>query len=98
MTVYKYGMSGAGVRTLQKDLNKLGFNLAVDGKFGPATKYAVSDFQTDNGLLEDGVAGPATQRMIARRINEKIGEKVTVIISKIAEMPEYKELEAFLYD
>lgn len=34
--------------------------LAVDGKYGPATATAVKDIQRQNGLAADGVCGPAT--------------------------------------
>lgn len=96
MTVYKYGMCGSGVRDLQAQLNKLGAGLAVDGKFGPATSRAVSEFQTENGLTVDGVAGLATQSMITSRIHEKIGSKMTAALEAIAKLPEIKELEKFL--
>lgn len=96
MTTYKYGMSGAGVRELQAQLNKLGHRLTVDGKFGPNTSRAVADFQVDNDLLADGVAGPATQAMIARRINEKTGEKVQAAFEAVAKLPEVEELGKWL--
>lgn len=45
---------------LQAALNSVGFNLVVDGKFGPATANAVRAFQSSKGLTADGIAGPAT--------------------------------------
>lgn len=51
----KYGSKGQEVRRLQR---KLG--LRASGKFGPATKRAVKQYQKDVGLDVDGVAGPMT--------------------------------------
>lgn len=96
MTTYKYGMSGAGVREVQAQLNKLGHTLTVDGKFGPLTSRAVSDFQEANGLTVDGVVGPATQEAIIIRINERIGEKMTEALEAVAKLPEFKALEKLL--
>ena len=31
-----------------------------DGNFGPRTEKAVRDYQKKNGLVADGMAGPAT--------------------------------------
>jgi murein L,D-transpeptidase YcbB/YkuD len=59
-TVVKYGMSGASVKALQTALKARGYNIAVDGNFGPATLAAVKSFQKANGLAVDGVAGPKT--------------------------------------
>ena len=62
--VYRYGDIGQGIRLLQKNLTKLGFNLALDNSFGPLTLSAVKDFQYRNGLAIDGVVGPLTQQKI----------------------------------
>lgn len=53
-------LEGEDVRELQIALNKVGFNLEVDGYFGPATDEAVRKFQTDKGLVVDGIVGSAT--------------------------------------
>lgn len=65
-----YGMKGSEVKTLQTNLNTLGYNLSVDGSFGPATKNAVLDYQRKKGLEVDGCVGPATQAAIAADLKE----------------------------
>lgn len=60
---YKYEsptVYSAGVLTLQKRLNAIGYNLSEDGKFGSGTKTAVQNFQTECNLSSDGVAGQNT--------------------------------------
>lgn len=54
------------VKWLQEALNDLGANpkLTVDGRYGPATRKAVKDFQTAAGILADGIAGPVTEAKI----------------------------------
>ncbi len=55
------GDTGPEVSAVQKLLkDKFGYNIAVDGNFGPATANAVKDFQSDNGLDVDGIVGPDT--------------------------------------
>jgi peptidoglycan hydrolase-like protein with peptidoglycan-binding domain len=51
---------GSYVRAVQEALTDLGFDLKVDGDFGPATEAAVRAFQHANGLLVDGWVGPKT--------------------------------------
>ena len=52
------GSKGEDVKTLQKMLNQLGSNLAIDGDFGYKTYAAFTYFQHKNGLKVDGVCGP----------------------------------------
>jgi len=64
--VLRQGERGAEVRAMQETLNRLGYRddqgrpLAADGDFGERSRQAVARFQRENGLREDGVAGPRT--------------------------------------
>jgi len=49
------------VTYLQERLNEIGYNVTVDGDFGPETKRQIQNFQIDNGLTADGVVGEETQ-------------------------------------
>ena len=60
----KRGSKGSQVKSLQSRLNKLGAKLAEDGDFGPATEFAVKQFQQFWGLLVDGIVGPKTMATI----------------------------------
>lgn len=55
-----YGASGNEVKELQTQLNKQGYNLAVDGIFGSKTQSAVKDYQQKNKLAVDGIVGKNT--------------------------------------
>ena len=57
----KYGMKGDDVSKLQTTLKNAGYNIDVDGSFGPQTLAAVKDYQKSNGLTVDGMVGPQTQ-------------------------------------
>jgi peptidoglycan hydrolase-like protein with peptidoglycan-binding domain len=48
------------VQTLQYLLRARGHNLTVDGIFGSVTAAAVRAFQQQEGLVVDGIVGPAT--------------------------------------
>src|ERR1700684_3857676 len=54
------GSSGEDVRTVQFLLTTHGHPVTVDGAFGPATRTAVSTFQTSVHLTADGVVGDQT--------------------------------------
>ncbi len=56
----KQGSKGASVKTLQQKLKNAGYNVAVDGDFGPKTAAAVKKYQAAHGLVADGVVGPKT--------------------------------------
>ena len=59
------GTMGSLVTKLQKALKSAGyFSGECDGYYGEATENAVKRFQRDKGLVQDGKAGPATQRYL----------------------------------
>ncbi|MGH3870400.1 MAG: peptidoglycan-binding domain-containing protein [Pseudonocardiaceae bacterium] len=66
VTVQKLGSTGARVTKLQQVLNKWypWLHLAEDGIFGPATETAVKELQRRAGIAVDGIAGPATFRVL----------------------------------
>lgn len=59
------GSRGELVTTLQKRLKTWGYYTGnVDGIFGSQTEQAVKYFQRKNGLVVDGIVGPATARAV----------------------------------
>ena len=70
-TKLRKGSSGAQVKKLQQQLIELGYlpSGEDDGKYGSKTAYAVMQFQKDQHISMDGVAGPQT----FARLNEALG-------------------------
>ena len=59
------GSKGEKVEELQKRLQALGYyHGEIDGQFGPGTREAVFDFQKNNGLDTDGLAGSETLTLL----------------------------------
>ncbi|MBR1585332.1 MAG: peptidoglycan-binding protein, partial [Clostridia bacterium] len=59
------GYTGTPVTNLQRELKSQGYYTGtVDGVYGEGTENAVKAFQRTNGLNVDGVAGPATLRVL----------------------------------
>jgi peptidoglycan hydrolase-like protein with peptidoglycan-binding domain len=54
-TTLRRGAKGDLVKQLQASVG-----VGADGNFGPRTEAAVRAFQRDNGLVPDGIVGPAT--------------------------------------
>ncbi|MEZ3517065.1 MAG: peptidoglycan-binding protein [Lachnospiraceae bacterium] len=68
----KVGSRGDDVKTLQANLNLLGYNAGTpDGIFGNGTKNAVISFQKTYGLSADGIAGTNTLDAISTTVNRK---------------------------
>jgi peptidoglycan/xylan/chitin deacetylase (PgdA/CDA1 family) len=61
----KKGDKGDLVRSLQEVLDTLGYDTESDGVFGEGTKASLADFQKENDLHSDGVAGPSTLKALS---------------------------------
>ncbi|MGP4077488.1 C40 family peptidase [Halobacillus sp. K22] len=60
------GDQGESVEALQSELQSLGYyTYSLDGLFGPITEDAVEEFQADQGLKVDGLAGPNTMAALS---------------------------------
>ena len=57
---YKKGNRGKEVEKIQAWLSLNGLGLKIDGDFGPATDYAVKEFQIRKNLKVDGIVGKKT--------------------------------------
>jgi len=60
------GARGNITKWIQERLIYLGYNLSygADGIFGEGTRQAIMEFQRDNGLAPDGIAGKNTWRKL----------------------------------
>ena len=59
-SAFRIGDQGSDVAEIQGQLASLGYDVAADGDFGPATAEAVKAFQLASGLDADGLVGPST--------------------------------------
>lgn len=67
MTILKKGSSGEDVKAAQNTLKKLGFSIDADGLFGDKTHAAIITMQTIFGYDIDGLAGPATLKLLEQQ-------------------------------
>ena len=67
MSVLKNGSRGDEVKQMQQTLAKLGFTVEADGIFGEKTHNAVITMQTIFGYDVDGMAGPATLKLLEQQ-------------------------------
>jgi len=68
MSVLKQGSRGDEVRAAQDKLKQLGFAIDADGIFGEKTHAAVITLQTVFGYDIDGMAGPATLKLLDQQL------------------------------
>lgn len=69
-TTLRIGSSGVEVKTLQTNLNNLGYSLTMDGSFGTLTERAVIDYQKRHGLEADGIVGSKTSTSIEAELKK----------------------------
>ena len=80
------GNKGSDVIECQTMLTRLGYDIGscgIDGDFGRATEAAVRSFQSDNGLVIDGVVGVMTWDALDKavaQLDEKPSEKIYSVI------------------
>ncbi len=68
-------MTGDDVRFVQAVLLKLGYDIEIDGSFGPASKAVVTQFQKDNGLTANGSVDSKTLDKLISLWNAKKSSK-----------------------
>lgn len=54
------------VRLVQRNLNRLGYNVDVDGSYGPIMENTIKQFQKDHGLKIDGFIGAETTELLLK--------------------------------
>lgn len=89
------GSRGEYVTLLQTKLVQLGYSLApygVDGSYGNKTVEAVKAFQSDNGLVADGVCGLMTWDALDKAVP---GKKYTATIRGLAKSKAVELLKQF---
>ena len=70
------GSRGDKVVKLQERLQALGYyDGEIDGQFGPGTQGAVVDFQKNNGLDTDGLAGTETLSLLYSQNAKPAGQQ-----------------------
>jgi hypothetical protein len=80
------GDRGADVRDLQAALAAAGLYVQEpDGSFGEATGAAVAAFQSERGLLVDGIAGPSTMDALLDAVFERAANDADAVEGGLAE-------------
>ena len=60
-TTLRRGATGQDVKWAQYELNRRGYQISIDGIFGPKTEAAVKEYQKKQGLVVDGIVGARTR-------------------------------------
>lgn len=107
MPVLRFGSSGIWVELLQSTLKKIGYYSGnVDGIFGPQTRSSVYWFQSQYGLVSDGIVGNKTWDKLMPYIDGRVGRIVPtdmrypyriLMMNLDALQAKYPFLEAFFY-
>jgi len=82
-TAFRMGDQGSEVAEIQGQLANLGYDVAADGDFGPATVAAVKMFQSNQGLEADGLVGPSTYSALMGREMPQVSRSFNSISRRI---------------
>jgi hypothetical protein len=80
----KYLESG-DIKTLQTKLNMFGYELTVDGIYGPITRSAVTKFQISNNLASTGIVTDETMVVINNMAERMIPTKLKTYVEILRE-------------
>jgi len=83
---FRLGDKGAAIQEIQQALAASGYDIAVDGDFGPATESALRDYQEKNGMEVDGLAGPAVYEALLGRDFPEVSRGLTSVNRRIVSM------------
>ena len=91
------------VRELQALLGKRGFSLLDDGLFGKNTEKAVKEFQKENHINSDGIAGRKTWDVLLDNIHKAGSNKFSTIfpkedISLLSQLSEIKKYRGYIIE
>ncbi len=82
---FRVGDQGAQVTAIQSELANLGYDVAADGSFGPATQEAVKAFQRSVGLTPDGLVGENTYRALMGKSMPEISRGSNYYVRRIVQ-------------
>ena len=82
-SAFRMGDQGSEVAEIQGQLANLGYDVAADGDFGPATVAAVKMFQSNQGLDADGLVGPSTYSALMGREMPQVSRSFNSISRRI---------------
>ena len=80
------------VTYLQDALSQAGYDVTVDGLYGPTTQSAISEFQTDSGLEPTGFVTVATLQALAAISDDVEHLLIEAIQTQLAELGYYTGL------
>lgn len=76
-TSFQTGDTGDDVTEIQKMINKFGYNVTTDGKYGEETTYIVMDFQKKHNIILDGKVSGATLEALEKQPDPSTMYKAT---------------------
>lgn len=86
--IVKLGSKGETAKALQNILIEKGYLTGTaDGSFGPMTLSAVKKFQEANGLIADGIVGPAVNAILNKMTNSVVTTVTPIIIPNTNSLP-----------